>query len=238
MSDAPASSGADPRIELVDGERLLVVRFAAEQAFVSWALVNGGRTRGRAVVWRYVDDHELGLDADPEEVLRSALRAARAVDAVGLLTSRALATYSDCRRSLGGIDVRCIATVGLTNALRAGDAPLDDGTRASGSAGTINLLCHVARPMREEAMLEALALAAEARTAAILEAGVSSRRSGAAATGTGTDCIVIAAPLGDHARHEDAIRFAGKHTSAGHLIGAVVLDAIRDGVARWNRECA
>ncbi len=225
------------QVELSADERVLAVRFGAEQAFVSWAIVNGGRTRGRAVVWHYVDEYALGPKTDPEALLRGVLDGAGLGGAVGLLTSRSLATYSERRCGLAGLEARCIATVGLSNALRAGDPPVEDASDAEGRhAGTINLLCHVATPMREEAMLEALALAAEARSTAVLEAAVPSRRSGAPSSGTGTDCIVIAAPLGDAASGEAAIRFAGKHTVAGHLIGAVVHDAIVEGIARWNRE--
>ena len=225
------------RVELSADQRLLALRFGEEQAFVSWAIVNAGRTRGHAVAWHYVADGDLGRDTDPETLLRAVLDGAGLAGAVGLLTSRALATYSDCRRALGGIEARCIATVGLTNALRAGDPPADDLASDDRHTGTINLLCHVTTPMREEAMLEALALAAEARATVVLEAGVPSHRSGAPASGTGTDCIVIAAPLGDPTRRNQRIRFAGKHTVVGHLIGDAVGGAIADGIARWNRAC-
>src|SRR5207237_10770827 len=73
-----------------------------------------------------------------------------------------------------------------------------------------------------------LGLAAEARTAAVLEARVPSRRTGKPATGTGTDCIVVAAP--------DAgarLAYAGKHTPIGALAGGVVREAVERGVRRW-----
>ncbi len=50
---------------------------------------------------------------------------------------------------------------------------------------------------------------------------------GLAATGTGTDCIVIAAPSG-----AEPLRYAGKHTLLGHLIGASVLEAVRSGMRK------
>ena len=71
----------------------------------------------------------------------------------------------------GDCSARCVATVGLGNALCAGDPPV-----AGEPAGTINLLCHVSTPLSELALLEALALAAEARTLALLEARVPSSR--------------------------------------------------------------
>ena len=68
---------------------------------------------------------------------------------------------------------------------------------------------------------------------AILEADVASRRSGLRATGTGTDCIAIASPLG---KMPDA--YAGKHTRVGHLVGASVLDAVSRAASAWKRERA
>jgi len=72
----------------------------------------------------------------------------------------------------------------------------------------------------QEASLEALALAAEARALAVREAEIPSRVSGMPATGTGTDCIAIAAP-----DHPEGLRYVGKHTVMGHLIGAACLEA-------------
>lgn len=47
---------------------------------------------------------------------------------------------------------------------------------------------------------------------------------------SGTDCVVVAAPPGR------GLRYVGKHTLAGHLIGAAVHDAVARGVAQWKRE--
>jgi|RhiMethySRZTD1v2_1073278.scaffolds.fasta_scaffold00092_42 adenosylcobinamide amidohydrolase len=50
-------------------------------------------------------------------------------------------------------------------------------------------------------------------------------------TGTGTDCLVIAAPEA----HRWAT-YAGKHTAIGHLVGAAVCEAITRGAALWLSE--
>jgi adenosylcobinamide amidohydrolase len=127
----------------------------------------------------------------------------------------------------GAFSARCIATVGLGNALRAGDPP------GRATPGTINLLCRLNLALSPEAQLEALALAAEARTLAVREASVASTRSGLPASGTGTDCIVIAAP-----RAGEPAAYAGKHTAIGHVIGAAVHEATRRGIVRCQRDRA
>ena len=80
-------------------------------------------------------------------------------------------------------------------------------------------------------MIEAVSIATEARTAAVLDLG--ERRKGVAVTGTGTDCIAIAAPLGD-----DAAVFAGKHTAIGECIGAAVYKATAEGIRTWQTDFA
>lgn len=201
----------------------LVVRLDTPHRLVSWAIVGGGLRRGRTVAWLQVSESDLRPPIDPRQFLDARLGAAGLDDAVGLLTSRDLDAYVDLEVGHGEVRAQCVTTVGLGNALRAGDAP-----GASGRIGTINTLCRISVPLGDEALLEALALAAEARALAVREAAVASRISGLPASGTGTDCIVIAAPDDD-----GPARYAGKHTVIGHVIGAAVHDATRLGIARW-----
>jgi adenosylcobinamide amidohydrolase len=77
-----------------------------------------------------------------------------------------------------------------------------------------------------------LAVAVEARTSAVIDARVRSRRSAGHATGTGTDCIAILAPRHAHAR----ALYAGKHTAIGHVIGEAVLRATETAIANWQAE--
>jgi adenosylcobinamide amidohydrolase len=212
--------------------QLLIVRFSRPHATLSWAVVNGGRSRASAVVWRYVCNAELTPEVDPEALLRGSLTGVELPDAVGLLTSCDLSRFEDVQRSDGELGARCVVTIGLSNALAAGDPPGPLLHRV----GTINLLCQLSQPLGEGALVEACALAAEARTAALLEASVPSRRTGRPATGTGTDCIVIAAPDvddDDNIGNATPLRYVGKHTAAGALIGAVVREACTRGIARW-----
>ena len=94
--------------------------------------------------------------------------------------------------------------------------------------GTINLLVRLSTPLSPAAMVEAISIAAEARTAAVTAAGWPSRRSGNIATGTGTDCIAIAAPVEGSAQP-----WCGKHTAEGSAIGQATLAVIDTGVQTW-----
>jgi adenosylcobinamide amidohydrolase len=61
-------------------------------------------------------------------------------------------------------------------------------------------------------------MATEARVAALQEAGIASTRTKRPATGTGTDCIVVASSPRGHAQ-----QYCGKHTLLGELIGKAAL---------------
>lgn len=223
---SPERTPATLSVELA--HRLLVVRFAEPQRVASWAMIGGGLRRARTVAWVEVADEELRPPIDAGELARARLDAAGVGDVVTLMTSRDLRAYVDVDRAYRDVACRCIATVGLGNALRAGDPP-----GPAGRIGTINVLCAVSIPMTDEALLEALALASEARALAIREVDVPSPLSGLPASGTGTDCIVIAAP--DTAERQ---RYAGKHTELGHVVGAAVHEAVRSGADQWLRERA
>ncbi len=207
---------------LVDDGKLLVVRFPKLHRTLSWAVCGGGLGLTRAVVWRYVDSSELLPSVDAAKLLQASLAEHRLDGAVGMMTARALDTFDCVTQTREGLSARAVATVGLSNALAAGDPP------GPMRVGTINVLVQLSHPLDEAGLAETLALAAEARTAVVVEARVPSRRSTQPATGTGTDCIVVAAPDGG-----EPLGWVGKHTVAGSLVGGVVRDAVARGVRRW-----
>ncbi len=142
-----------------------------------------------------------------------------------MMTARSLGTFDCVEKQHDGVAARAVATVGLGNALAVGDSP------GPMSVGTINVLVQLSHALDEAGLAEALALASEARTAAVLDGRVPSRRSQELASGTGTDCIVVAAPEGG-----EPLRWVGKHTLAGSLLGGAVREAVARGVRRWIAE--
>jgi adenosylcobinamide amidohydrolase len=216
---------ADCRPEVEQTSRWLVATFPRPMQLLSWAVVAGGATLGRQVAWYQVGDHELRPPVDAAGFLQDKLQERGLAGAVGLLTSADLRLMSVVTRRFGDEQGGAVATVGMGNALRIGDEP-----SVSGRIGTINILCWTSAPLTRTAQLEALSLTTEARTAAVIDAGIQSRRSRAVATGTGTDCIVLASP---HAAAGK--QYAGKHTTVGHLIGAAAYEAVAQGLEAWQR---
>ncbi|WP_141734932.1 adenosylcobinamide amidohydrolase [Oligoflexus tunisiensis] len=190
---------------------------------LSWALHGGGIHVAQKIAWIQVGPYDLTRDTCPRNFLQQKLKNIGADDALGLMTSAKIEHYTRVVATVGGITATAVATVGLGNALRAGDP-----SRTGAPVGTINCVCLVDHALSLEAMLEALVISAEAKTAAVLESGLRSAMSGLPATGTGTDCHVIACP-----DRESVSPYAGKHTDVGSAIGASVFTAVQKGVQRW-----
>lgn len=206
--------------------RWLTVRFDAPYRCTSWAVANGGVVVSDTVAWRFLELNEIERFRDVRAWFADQLRADGLESAVGLLTSRALHRFEESGERGGPCHV--VATVGLSNALAAGDPVISLPPRP----GTINILCTLDAPLTVEASLEAMALAAEARAAAMFDAQVQSTMSCRQASGTGTDCIVIAHPQAD----QPTVEYCGKHTEWGRLIGFHVRDAVSRAIAEWREE--
>ena len=205
---------------------ILVAEFERPQAMLSWSLTRPGFTVAGSVAWLHVRDDDLALDVDPIRFLNDRMAKAGLEDAVHLMTSRDVRKNHAAEASVGSATASCLATAGLGNAERIGTAPT-----AHTSAGTINVLVHVDRPLSQAAFVETISIAAEARTVAVVDLAWKPR--GDIVTGTGTDCIVVAAPPGD--REE---RFAGLHTDVGAAVGRAVRDAVALAAKTWIVEHA
>lgn len=202
----------------------LVAEFSEPQTMLSWSLTRPGFVTARSVAWLQVRDADLPFDVDPIDLLKTRMEAQGYGDAIHLMTSRAVQKHHLAKALSGTVGAACLATVGLGNAGRVGE-----NHAAASPAGTINLLAHVDRPLAPAAMIEAMSIATQARTTAVID--LDWRPNGKAVTGTGTDCIVIAAPHGIAGES-----FAGLHTDVGAALGRAVYDAVRQGGDVWIGE--
>jgi adenosylcobinamide amidohydrolase len=213
----------------ISGRTLWIVP-QRECRVLSWAPLGAGARIVRVLANHQVDvDNQAALRAPSHYlagIVRSSGRDPRRT--VALMTGAQVARVAYAKAARDGISVGAWCTAGFSNALRVGD-------RAGYSAarpGTINLIVMIDRLLAAAAMVEAVSLAAEARTLAVLEAGIASVQSGAPATGTGTDCIAVAALARASGPGERAERWCGMHTLAGELIGRAVLASCTRAIAR------
>lgn len=205
----------------------LILRFDAPQRTLGWSVTRPGFAAARAVAWLEVRNEDLTPDVDPIALLNESLRARDLDDAVAFMTSRDIRRHHVAQMRVGDAAATCVATVGLGNGVRVGERR----ERAVETVGTINVLVHVSRPLTAGAFVETISIATEARTAALL--ATSDLRSGPPITGTGTDCIVVAAPDGGNAE-----RYAGLHTDLGQTVGAAVYAAVEEGAKVWSDDVA
>ena len=207
----------------------LVVELGAPHAVASWAVVGGGLQEAEQIAWLQVRDADLGPELDPVQWLEERRSQVGLKQAVCMLTSSELVHHQFTRQEIDGLRAEVVATVGLSNRLAVGDPP------TPGVVGTINIVVVVNRALSPAAMLEAMSIAVEARTAAMVSLQTHSTVSEKLATGTGTDCIVVAAPL---TNTTEPARYAGKHTALGAVIGQAVLHAVAAGGKVWmERNC-
>jgi adenosylcobinamide amidohydrolase len=97
-------------------------------------------------------------------------------------------------------------------------------------AGTINTMVLVNQPLKAEAQVRAVLTITEAKSAALMELGISSRYSQDLATGTGTDQVCLAAPIVSGAYEYSA---TNPHSKMGELLGAAARAATKDAL-RWQ----
>ena len=129
--------------------------------------------------------------------------------------------------------VLAVVTAGVDgNAARAGDPASyaeSAGQIVALAPGTINIMLFLNTPLLPGAMLEGAMLAAEAKTSVLQELSVPSLYSSGLATGTGTDGLILAAPL-----QGVPLTNAGKHAKTGEMIGRAVRGALFAALARQN----
>lgn len=205
----------------------LTCTFSEPQKTLSWALNKPGFHTLERIAWLEVRNKDLPIDVDFLDFVAAKLGEAQLSDALALVTSRDIRRYHVTQANVEGAIATCLTTVGLSNGERI-------GTRSTSPVplpGTVNTLVHVSQPLSEAALLETLSVVTQARTAAILDSAV--LRDGQRITGTGTDCIVVAAPPGAYPN-----LYAGLHTPIGEAVGRCTYDAIRAGAETWERDFA
>ncbi len=168
------------------------------------------------------------LFPDPARDLRQlASRLKITGETVGLMTAVPMTQLVTARATSDKLWVECFATVGVTNAVRAGEWPPKHAHRDT--AGTINLILITNSSLSHAAMVGVVQVATEAKTGVLRDHVVPSCQSGMAATGTGTDAVVIACRL----RGEGSWQvYSGTHTLVGALVGQVVTDCVTRGLAK------
>ncbi len=215
----------------------LVIDLEGRKRVLSSAPQGGGLREASYVLNHQVDAHP-SMSGQPSPTFRDPARCLRELASrmgirapiVGLMTAVPMTQVVTARIASDGLWVECFATVGVTNAVRAGEWPLIDRAEDKpGQPGTINLILITNGSLSQAAMVGAVQVATEAKSGVLHDHNVLSCQSGVAATGTGTDAVVIACSFrGQGPLHV----YSGTHTVLGALLGQVVTDCVTRGLAK------
>ena len=203
------------------GPEAVVFTAAAPLNVLSSAVWGGGLVSARAIVNLHV-----ALDdpcTDPPRMFRAYARAQSLPEPyVGLLTGAwtERATVGEEREA--GIQTLAVATVGLSNRVAAGRAPVTQWTH-----GTINTIVVVDADPEPAALVNAVMTVTEVKGLLLHEAGVRDS-AGGAVSGTSSDAIVIAA-TGRGPR----VRFGGPVSEMGWSVARAAGAALEAGIQGW-----
>lgn len=216
----------DSPIKITLKKNTLLIKFPKPWPVLSWAPYRGGNT-----VTSCVFNHQLGKfnEKDLGSIFQNVVDSlGLPEDATGLITGCDIQNYQECVLTSGPLWVHGIATVGLANARAAGDEADVPLQSRPNQPGTINMVlaCNALPDLAGKT--EAVHMATMAKSGALREAGIVSEKSGRPATGTGTDCIVVAGT------GEIDENYCGMHTVLGELIGKVVNKIITQAIEANN----
>ena len=165
---------------------------------------------------KFILNHHVHKDYDhgsPDDDLQKVVRQLGINEnAVGMMTAVDLENASVTSQGF----VTAVVTGGVSNAVASG--------------GTINTILLVDANLSDAAMVNAVIVATEAKTLALRDLNIRSRKSTEIATGTSTDSIVIACT-----GRGEVIKYAGPATSLGEFIGSATREAVRDAIIRQEK---
>lgn len=238
---APRSSPTHP-VAYRTVDRTVVIDLGRRCRVLSSAPHGGGLRTTRYVLNHQVPSHTPAQGGarrrwpSPAATLRT-LAQTLEVDreCVGLMTAVPMTQLVHRRLRSGVLWVECFATVGVTNAVRAGDWPLPPAARASARVGTINLIVITNVPMTPSAMVGAVQVITESKTGVLRDHRIPTQQGVQGATGTGTDAVVVVSGLD---RTQPRAQYSGMHTQVGALLARAAALCVTEGLARevrWRR---
>lgn len=198
---------------------------------LSSSVLNGGLAYARHLlnlkVPRFFDGNE-----HPAQSLQSYAEVLAAKGpVVGMMTAASMDSMRCYREQVQGVEMVVLVTCGLDNARRVGDlAEYRSMVSEVPELGTINIIVLCSVGLTTTAMVEAVQMITEAKTAALIAAGISSPVSGQPATGTGTDAVAVVSGLG-----ADQVEYCGKHVLFGEVLGRLTFNAVQDSIG-WYQQ--
>ncbi|HJR76151.1 MAG TPA: adenosylcobinamide amidohydrolase [Nitrospiraceae bacterium] len=213
-------------------DQTLVIDLGTPRRVLSSAPRLGGLVMARSILNHQVPEHfvctsEASGDGrrrwrDPSRYLGLVAETLSAPQpCIGLMTAVLMRRLIVLREQWENLWVEGFFTVGVTNAVRAGEPTVELRTSP---AGTINIILVTNAALSISAMVTLVQVITESKTASLLAQNIPSQSGRPGATGTGTDAVVVAS--GDEGR----LRYSGTHTKIGELAGRLVMKGVTRGL--------
>ncbi|MBY0147245.1 adenosylcobinamide amidohydrolase [Neobacillus niacini] len=148
-------------------------------------------------------------------------------ETVGMMTAVILEDVSYKHIKGDGFSVFVVVTAGVGNAI---DASKSEQHTFETVPGTINTWIFVNGELTEEAFIQCIMTATEAKAKALHDLNVIDGVTGTIATGTSTDSILIAAT-----QTGEPLEYAGTITPLGKLIGKAVYECTTEGIQKSQK---
>jgi adenosylcobinamide hydrolase len=207
-----------PGITLTRTQQVIHIKSDTLLTVLSSAMVGGELNTARHILNMHVHDN---YNNDTPATDLTALANSLGINEpfVGLMTAAKLERMQVMCQEEAGVTVAAILTVGLTLPTAAG---VSESAIQFSQPGTINTILIIDANLTPSARANAIVTATEAKTLALIEAGVRTP-AGGLATGTGTDSIVIATT-----QRGPLCEYAGPVAPVGALLARAVRSAMQN----------
>ena len=212
----------------------LIIDLNGKRRVLSTSMLNGGISDNLSHVFNFnclADDYDcyLHYDTYEDELKANALTLGLSPEkSTGISTAAFVECAAICTKEYKNLSVTAIVTAGVDhNAVRIGDPASyheESGIYTPLSPGTINILLYINHAMPHGALIRAVTMCTEAKTAALQELMLGSCYSCGIATGSGTDGTIIVCDMESSSLLTDA----GGHSKLGELIGQSVKTAVKE----------
>lgn len=204
------------------GPEAVVVAADRPLRTLSSAVLRGGLAEARTLVNLHVERGE--CCEDPHGMLEAYARdRGLAAPWVGLLTGARTQDATMGEETAEGFRALAIATVGLSNRMAAGRAPI-----ARWTASTINTMVLVEGDPEPAALVNLALTVTEVKVLALIDAGIVDA-AGSPVSGTSTDAVIVAAT-----GRGPMARFGGPVSALGWTVARAARRALDDGIRRWR----
>ena len=223
--------------KLIHQGNILAVLSDCPLKIIGSAFHNGGGIKESRVILNIEvpkDYGDINLHMDPEAlIVASARKLDLKDDFMAMITAASVENFALVSKLQDDIGVSVIATAADKTGHtcdRAESAGEEINVKVE--EGTINVIVVIDGNPTDSCLVSSIITATEAKTAAMLELDIRSRYSGAAATGTITDALVVA-----ETGCGNPILFGGPASKLGQLIGFCTKQAVKEAIMKGH-ECS